>query len=296
MSAYDWILNSEGHNIGFTLFGLSIRWYALIILGGALLALYVSNYRAHKRGLPNDVFDSVFLWAFPGGIVGARIWYVIATWPGENGSTQFIDDFTNVFKIWQGGLAIQGGAIGGILTGILVILIRRKGWNLLDALDCSVPTILIGQIFGRWGNFMNQEVYGVAISDPSSWGFLGVLMERMNIAGSYRVPLFFLESVLNIGGYFLITRAVPYLENRHYRIGDQAFMYFVWYGIVRMILEPLRDPKFNMGADNGGNTGIVNSMQAVWMGLAFVIIGLVAILLNHLIPYFLEKKKKSVKE
>lgn len=278
---------------GFYFFGLPIHWYAVIIITGALLALASSNYRCKKRGFPGDSFDTPFIWAFPGGIIGARIWYVIATWPGENGSTQFTDNFWNVFKIWEGGLAIQGGAIGGVLVGVIFILIRRKGWNVLDAMDCVVPTILIGQIFGRWGNFVNQEVYGMAISDPSAWGFLGPIMNRMYIRGDYRVPLFFLESLMNCGGYFVITRLLPFLEGRRYRVGDQAFFYFFWYGLIRMILEPLRDPAFNMGADNGGNTGEVNSMQAVWMGLVFVIAAGVAIFLNHLIPYLLNKKKEG---
>ncbi|MCI2068134.1 MAG: prolipoprotein diacylglyceryl transferase [Bacilli bacterium] len=269
----------------FTVFGIKITFYALCLLSGGLIALYLSNYRAHKKGMPMDVFSTVFLWAFPGGVVGARIWYVIATWPGANG--EYANDFLAVFRTWEGGLAIQGGAIGGALVGLLVVIFRRKGWDLFEAADCAGPTILIGQVIGRWGNFVNQEVYG-QIVDVSAWGGLpSFINQRMMIGGSYRVPLFFLEAMINLGGYFFLTRFVPLVFSRHYRKGDQMFLYFSWYGFVRVLLEPLRDKQFNMGAETTGN---IKDMQAVIMGIIFIVAGVLAVVANHLVRDIKEKK------
>ena len=283
------------NGVGFYFFTLPIRWYAICIITGAVLALLASNYRAHKRGLPRDVFNSLFLIAFPTGIIGARIWYVIATWPGPGGNYEYTTNFWNVFKIWEGGLAIQGGAIGGVLAGILFLIFRRKGWDVLDAVDCAIPTILIGQIIGRWGNYVNQEVYGLAVSEQA-WGFLGIINQRMYIYSPsdsstlYRAPLFFLEAIMNVGGYFFITRIIPICFSKFYKTGDQAFSYFIWYGLIRMVLEPLRDTQFNMGADTP-QAAATNNMQAMWMGLVFVIAGIVAIVANHLIRAKIDQRK-----
>lgn len=267
----------------FIFFGLKITFYALCLLGGGLVALLLSNYRAHKKGLPKDVFDTVFVWAFPMGVVGGRIWYCIAT--GMTG--------VDVFKVWEGGLAIQGGALGGALAGILVVLIRRKGWDIFEAMDCAGPTILIGQVIGRWGNFINQEVYGLAVN-PASWSFLASgIIGRMTINGSFRVPLFLLESMINLGGYFFITRIIPLVFSKFYKPGDQMFGYFTWYGVVRVILEPLRDKQFNMGAEVSGAEA---DMQAVMMGYVFIGLGILAIIVNHLVRFYLAKKKDRLSD
>jgi phosphatidylglycerol:prolipoprotein diacylglycerol transferase len=279
----------------FYLFGLRITFYALILLSGGIVALLLSNYRAHKRGLPSDVFDTVFLWAFPFGVIGARLWYVIATWPGPSG--EYATDFGSWFRTYEGGLAIQGGAIGGAIAGIIVVLTKRKGWDIFDAADCAGPTILIGQVIGRWGNFINGEVYG-QIVDP--WSFLpSFINQRMYIidshnfgGSSYRVPLFLLESVINLGGYFVLTRFIPLAFSKHYKKGDQLLLYFSWYGMVRMLLEPLRDKEFNMGAET---SGALSQMQAVWMGLAFVIFGILATVVNHIARDNLAKRKNGLK-
>jgi phosphatidylglycerol:prolipoprotein diacylglycerol transferase len=272
-----------GHDhYSFTVFGLTIRYYALCLLGGGIIALLLSNYRAHKKGYPMDIYDTIFLWAFPSGVVGARIWYVIATW-NEAGST-FKTDFWSIFRTWEGGLAIQGGVIGGAIAGILVALIRRKGWDVFEACDYAVPTILIAQTIGRWGNFINQEVYG-QIVDPSAWGFLpSGILGRMVIGGSFRVPLFFLEGLINLGGYFVLSRFVPLIFQKRYRKGDQLFVYFTWYGIVRALLEPLRDAQYNMGNGTG-------KMEAVIMSWVFIGIGILGVVLNHVIRDVREKKQ-----
>ena len=268
-----------------------VRFYALFILAGALLALVISNYRAYKEGYDATFFSMVFLVAFPCGIIGARIWFVIASWAQEFANAPFY----HVFEIWEGGLAIQGGAIGGILAGVLFVFFARKGMPILKATDLAVPTILIAQAIGRWGNFFNSEVFGHAVS-LEAWSFLpgfitnnmvgdmsaGVTIPSSGIAA----PLFLIEGLINLMFYFVITDGIKAVEGKHYKDGDQSFCYFIAYGIVRLILEPLRNPAFIMGEENGDKS-TYNSMI---MAIVFIAVGVLLIVLNHLLRYLYDKK------
>ncbi|MFA6861770.1 MAG: prolipoprotein diacylglyceryl transferase [Bacilli bacterium] len=276
-----------------------VRFYALFILVGALLALFLSNYRAHKDGYDWHFFDTIFLVAFPAGIIGSRIWYVLAS----------LNEFANqpwysVFEIWNGGLAIQGGAIGGILAGVLYARFRRKGTHILRCMDFAVPTILVAQAIGRWGNFFNQEVFGHAVS-ASAWDFLPTFItsnlqngtDAMIGAGSYVVPaggvvapLFLIEGVINLFFYFLIGYGVPALEGKNYKEGDSSFSYFIAYGLVRLILEPLRNYRFIMGVSTA--TDLSRShYNSLIMAIAFIVFGVIMIALNHIIRYLSSKGK-----
>lgn len=262
-----------------------LHFYAVFILVGALLALFLSSYRAHKKGFEWSFFLTIFVVAFPCGIIGARIWYVIASWP------EFQDNPISMFYIWNGGLAIQGGAIVGVLAGGLVAFFRRKGTPLLQCTDFAVPTIIVAQAVGRWGNFFNQEVFGQVVSEEA-WSFLpsfitnnmqngnspmlggnGIIIPE----GSIAAPLFLVEGVINIAFYFLMTTGLETLEGKHYKNGDSTFAYFISYGIIRFILEPLRNSRFIMGGTDDPHS------QA--MAIAFIVIGAVCIVLNHLLRY-----------
>jgi phosphatidylglycerol:prolipoprotein diacylglycerol transferase len=161
------------------------------------------------------------------------------------------------------------------------VLWKRKDIKILQAIDIAVPTILVAQAVGRWGNFFNQEVYGV-ITDVSQWSWLPTfIQQQMTIGGSFRVPLFLIESFINLTGYFVIRYGIGEGLKRYQRPADQALMYLVWYGLTRGIMEPLRNPTFNMG--NDGNWSFV------W-GWVFFISGLIAILVNHFVLPKLTKK------
>jgi phosphatidylglycerol---prolipoprotein diacylglyceryl transferase len=279
-----------------------IRFYAVAILLGAFLALFLANYHAHQDGFDWHFFDTIFLLAFPAGIIGARIWYVIATWPECSGMTTFFGipgtSIWQAFAIWEGGLAIQGGAIGGVLAGAIFIHYRRRGTPILHVLDYAVPGVLIAQAIGRVGNFFNQEVFGHAV-DPSAWSFLpawitnnmsngnktmgitGVLLP----AGSMAVPLFLVEAVINVLFYFLLQNGLRSVEGKHYVDGDISFSYFIAYGITRMILEPLRNPAFIMGE------ATANQAKSFTMAIAFICFGVLCILLNHVLRYLSQKGK-----
>lgn len=294
---------------GFSIGGLKITFYAICILLGAICAYKLSQLFLKRRGYDPEAIENLFYIAFPAGIVGARIWYVIATWADE-----FADrPFYKVFYIWEGGLAIQGGVILGIIAGVIFMILRRPNIPALLATDCIVPTILVAQGIGRWGNFFNQEVYGKCV-DSKYWSWLPNFIEdRFTYAvqkdngwitgwamngdsrtylcqeGQLAEPLFLIESLINIGGFLLIAIAIPKLfkfvaKKTNNRIslanGDLMCLYIVWYGVVRAIMEPLRDPQFIMG-----------DFASKYMAYVFIVVGIIGIVLCHLYKNLWQKKK-----
>lgn len=275
-----------------------IRFYAIMILLGGLTALFLSNYRAYKDNKDFHYFYIIFIVAFPAGILGARIWYYIASY-----STEFANQpFYKIFAIWEGGLAIQGGAIGGVLVGVIMALLTKKDNPILRITDYCLPTILIAQAIGRWGNFFNQEVFGHAVS-LDAWNFLpsfitnnmqngtssmlsGVKLPSNSIAA----PLFLIEGVMNIMFYFLITYGYRIVAGKKYYLdGDQSILYFLAYGIVRLMLEPLRNAQFIMGVTSS-NASSKSDYRSFIMAIVFIAVAVVLLLANHITIYFLNKK------
>ena len=247
-----------------------VAFYAIFILSGAFLAYALTEREFIKLGKKKGFIEDVFIIAFPAGILGARLWYVWGQWELEF-ATQ---PFWKIFAVWEGGLAIMGGALGGALAGILYVYFKRKDIPIIKTVDLAVPTILVAQAIGRWGNFFNQEVYGV-IADVESWMWLPTFIrEQMTINGSFRVPLFLIESMINLSGYVVIRFAIGEGLKKYRKQGDLALMYLVWYGLTRGIMEPLRNPAFNMG--NAGNWSLI------W-GWVFFAVGLLMIGANHLL-------------
>lgn len=257
---------SNGIEIG-TAF--KINFYALAILFGAGVTYFISDGYFFRRYGKHGMLENVFYVAFPMGIVGARLWYVIGNWTRDG----FDQDFAAIFRIWEGGLAIMGGALLGAIAGIVFFKVRRKYIPVRWAADVIVPAILIAQAIGRWGNFFNQEVYG-AVANVSNWWFIPrFIQQQMFVSGDFRIPLFFIESLVNIGGYFLLRYVVGKGLKKYIVIGDLAFGYSIWYGLTRFVLEPLRDPLFNMGADN--------QWSWIW-SIVFIGLGILGIVINHI--------------
>lgn len=255
-----------------------VHFYALFILSGALLVLAISDHEFYKKYGKHGILENVFYVAFPAGIIGARIWYVIGEWHKFNGNFMKMIDFRD------GGLAIMGGAMFGIIAGVLFFLKYRKEYDPFFAADVIIPTILIAQAIGRFGNFTNQEVYGGIInaSEIGNYWFLpAFIKENMFIAGEFRQPFFLYELLLNLVGYFVIRFAIGEALKKYRKPLDLAFMYLVWYGAVRFIMEPLRDPQFRMGETN---------VWSEYNALILLIVGVVGIVANHVIRYVLNKK------
>ena len=213
-------VNSEA----FSIFGISIAWYAIIITFGMLCAVTYVILTSKKIGMTSEDVIDFALWTIPIGVIGARLYYVFS----EIENYQTILD---VINIREGGLAIYGGIIAGGLTVLTVCLVKKI--NFLAFADCVAPAVLLAQGIGRWGNFMNGEAFGY----KCDWFCrMGLINELTGNALSYVHPTFLYESLWNLLGVFLM-----HLFAKHKKYDGQVFiMIFGWYGFGRMFIEGLR--------------------------------------------------------
>lgn len=229
----DWSINPPA---SFQIFGRTIYWYGAIIALAFMLALYYCSHSAPRYGLtPDSVYDLV-LWVLPIGIIGARIYYVIFQW--ENYSQNLWD----VFKIWNGGLAV----FGGILTGLATIAVwcRVKKVPPGAPLDLLCQGLILGQLIGRWGNFMNREAFGVQTDIFCRMGLTPPGGETI-----YVHPTFLYESLWNLAGFILLSVWATKKGRRKYD-GQAFIIYVLWYGTGRALVEGLRtDSLYIAGTD-----------------------------------------------
>lgn len=211
-------------NPGFSLFGLwEIKWYGVIIACGMLIAIVVAALISKYRGFKSDMPIELAIIVLPLAIIGARLYFV---------AFYGVDRFVDVFKIWEGGLAIYGGVIGGFLGVLIYSLIRKR--NLLALCDVCAPCLILGQAIGRWGNYVNQEAYGGVVNNPSlHWFPFSVYIEA---DGMWHYATFFYESMWNIIGFVLLILLIVYVKD----YGIVTASYFVYYGVGRALIESLR--------------------------------------------------------
>lgn len=210
------------------IFGLSIRYYGVIIALGLMLAVIYGMRRSKHFGIKeDDILDGV-LTVTPFAIICARLYYCVFAW-NEGGYAQ---DPISVLYIWNGGLAIYGGVLGAIVG--VAVLCRFKKIKLAALLDLVAIGFLLGQGIGRWGNFMNREAFGAAVS-PDYFLAMG-LKNRYTGQVEYYHPTFLYESVWNLAGFVLLHFAS---KHRKYD-GQIALGYAAWYGLGRAIIEGLR--------------------------------------------------------
>lgn len=219
---------------GIDIFGHTIYLYGIVIALGFLLAMVYCTRRAPQFGLTEDNIYDVVLWALPLGLVGARAYYVFFNYTKEFAGRPFVD----VFKIWNGGIAIYGGIIAGILTAIVIC--RKKHISLPAFLDVGSFGVLIGQICGRWGNFFNREAFG---SQTELFTRMGLTTPTGTI---YVHPTFLYESVWNLIGF---TALHIYSKKCKRKFDGEIFlMYVTWYGIGRCMIEGLRTDSLYIGS------------------------------------------------
>ena len=237
------------NDTAFTVFGFDIKWYSLLIVFGLILAMIYGFSQMKKYGIDPDRAIDVILAGILGGLVGARIYYVVMSWDNYSG------DWKAMFNTRNGGLAIYGGIIGAVLVGGLVAKLRKV--KLLPLLDIAGVGFLIGQGVGRWGNFTNQEAFGC--NTDSIFGMNGGTIQRFIInnyddltTGSGVVmdpskpvhPCFLYESVWCILGFILL--AIFAAKFRKYD-GQIFLMYIGWYGLGRFFIEGLRTDSLMLG-------------------------------------------------
>ena len=213
------------HNL-FGIEGFNIAWYGVIIGVGMIIATSLAAWRATKQGYKSDLIIDFVLFAIPIGIVCARLYYVIFEWE------YYIQDPIRIFAIREGGLAIYGGVIGGILTAIIFCKVNK--FSLIKLLDLAMPSLLLGQIIGRWGNFMNQEAFGNLITDPKLQFFpYGVYIESL---GEWHQATFFYESAANLMLFILMMIVARKVK----KDGWMVVLYFAGFGTIRFFIEGLR--------------------------------------------------------
>lgn len=212
------------NSVAFTIFGVSIAWYALIITCGMIAAVAYVILTSKKIGITSEDVIDFALWTIPIGIIGARMYYVLT-------SLDQFDSFAEVLNIRGGGLAIYGGIIAGAITVFSVCLYKKI--DFLAFADCVSPGVLLAQGIGRWGNFMNGEAFGYETDWFCRMGLRNVLTGNQI---AYVHPTFLYESLWNILGFALIN-----VFAKHKKYDGQLFlMIFGWYGLGRMFIEGLR--------------------------------------------------------
>ena len=225
--------------VAFSIGSFSVHTYALTMTFGIIFSILSIIFFWLRRKYSFEVLELLIIIVVPSAIIGARIWYVLGNISDPNVRA-------NWYAIWQGGLAIQGAVTFGTLSGLIVLYFNRHNIDWMDALGIIMPNVLIGQVIGRWGNFANHEVFGLITSRESvSW--LGSwIADNMYInangVSAYRVPLFFYESMTSLVGYILIVWVIQLFIPQKVKPGTPAALYLLWYGIVRISMEPLRDP------------------------------------------------------
>lgn len=209
----------------FELFGRTFYWYGVLIALGFLLAITYCARRAPDFGLKADDLYDLVIWVLPIGVICARLYFVAFQWDN------YKDNLISILYIWEGGLAIYGGVIGGAVTAILWC--RKKKIPMGAALDLLAMGVLIGQIMGRWGNFMNREAFG-AVTDV----FCRMGLTRPGMETVYVHPTFLYESLWNLVG--LIALHFFTKKGKRKYDGQGFILYLFWYGLGRVWIEGLR--------------------------------------------------------
>lgn len=239
----------------FTVFGIEIQWYGIIIAFGMLLAVLYCFPRMKKFGINPDRATDAVIGGVIGGIVGARLYFVFNKWEDYHKDT-LKDTFLAVINTRNGGLAIYGGLIGALIVGLIICHIRKV--KIMPMLDIAVLGFLIGQGIGRWGNFVNQEAFGT--NTNSLFGMTGgriqyVINNEMQIGGSMYEsglnmmweqpvhPCFLYESAWCLLGFVILA-----FFAKHRKYDGQIFlMYLAWYGAERAVVEGLRTDSLMLG-------------------------------------------------
>ena len=218
--------------VAFNLLGIPIYWYALIIVSGIIIAMWLSSREAVRVGLKSEDVTDFMLWGLPLSIIGARLYYILFDLP------QYIADPIQIFNIRSGGLAIYGGLIAGAIT--LYFFTKYHFISMWTFLDIAAPIVLLAQAIGRWGNFMNHEAYGPVTTRIflENLHIPRFIIDNMYIEGFYRQPTFLYESVWSLIGFILLL----FLRNKKHLLkkGEVLLVYVMWYSFGRFFIEGLR--------------------------------------------------------
>lgn len=218
---------------------IEIRWYSVLILCAALIGLNTAFKEAKLWRIPEDFINNLFFLIIIFGIIGARLYYVIFNWD------YYKLNPSEIYKIWNGGLAIHGGIIAGLIVSI--VYARKYKVNLFRLTDILAPSLIIAQAIGRWGNFFNGEAHGAltTLEHLQNLHLPNFIIKGMLINGNYYEPTFLYESIWCLIGFIilLIIRRLKYIK-----VGQITAIYFIWYGVGRFFIESMRNDSLMLGS------------------------------------------------
>lgn len=243
-----------------TVGNFEIHWYSVLILLGIIITAIFVKKESTKFGIPSDFIGNLFFWTIILGIIGARLYFVLFN----------IDDYKyniiDAFKVWEGGLAIHGGIIAGMI--FVALYCKKYKIKIFRMYDIVAPFLLLSQAIGRWGNFFNSEAFGPATTLEALQNMKIIpnfVIEGMNIGGTYYTPTFYYESLWCLLGFIilLIIRKMKYTH-----LGQTTGVYLLWYSFGRFFIEGMRLDSLMLG----------DMKVAQIVSIALGIIGLVIIL------------------
>ncbi|MBQ9833483.1 MAG: prolipoprotein diacylglyceryl transferase [Clostridia bacterium] len=227
--------------VAFTLFGKDVYWYGIIIAVGIVLAIFLASKESKRKKLPADTIVDLALIAIPCGVIGARLYYVLCE------LDHYIDNPISMLYIWEGGLAIYGAIIAGVIAAIVYSIVKKQSF--LRIADCVVPGLVLAQGLGRWGNFFNQEAFGLPVGENLAWFPLAVRIDGYHTFNGaeclepYHLATFFYESMWCILIFILIWS----LRKKFKHDGDAVLTYALLYSFERAIVEGLRGDSLYLG-------------------------------------------------
>lgn len=219
------------NRVAFNIIGFNVYYYSLCILLGVIVAYILITREGKKQGLPKEFISDLIFYTLIIGILGARVYYCVFN------LDYYLANPSEILKIYNGGLAIHGGVIAGLI--FVYFYTKKKNVSFIKILDIVAPAVIIAQSFGRWGNFFNQEAHGgiTTYQNLKNMHIPEFIINGMHIEGKYYYPTFFFESIWCLIGFMILMIA---RRNKNLRKGFQIGFYFIWYGIGRFFIEAFR--------------------------------------------------------
>ena len=215
----------------------TIHFYSLCILLGVVCAYFLITGQAKKKNINEEFILNIIFYGIIIGIIGARTYYVLFN------LDYYLNNIVEIFKVWHGGLAIHGGILFG--TVFVYLYSKKKNVSFLTLSDIILPGVILAQGIGRWGNFFNQEAYGMAVTRDLLQRLLipNFVIKGMKINGVYYLPTFYIESIFCIIGFIIMI----ILRKKELKEGALTSFYLIWYGILRLFIEYFRTDSLMIG-------------------------------------------------
>lgn len=261
------------NRVAFNIFGFNVYYYSLCILLGVIVAYILIIREGKKQGLQKEFISDLIFYTLIIGILGARVYYCVFN------LDYYLANPSEILKIYNGGLAIHGGVIAGLI--FVYLYTKKKNVSFIKILDIVAPAVIIAQSFGRWGNFFNQEAHGgiTTYQNLKNMHIPEFIINGMHIEDKYYYPTFFFESIWCLIGFIILMLA---RKNKNLRKGFQIGFYFIWYGIGRFFIEAFRTDSLMF----------FGLKIAQIVSLIGIIIGIIIIVTNRNKKYYNEMEVK----